>query len=128
MKLFINMPLRMLGLLNPGNPSNDGFLESLKGPLLIVAVAIGLALIIALLLLTIHRGFFFIIWIGNRSTRLASSKSVASGDEGTRRKKRHRHKRHRRDHRKRNPTLSETGGMPPTKSEKPEGEKTEPDQ
>ena len=128
MKLFMNMPLRMLGLLNPGNPNNDGFLESLKGPILIVAVAIGLALIIALLLLTIHRGGAGKRSKGNRSTRLASSKSVASGDEGTRRKKRRRHKRHRRDHRKRNPTLSETGGMPPTKSEKPEGEKTEPDQ
>ena len=52
MKLFINMPLRMLGLLNPGNPSNDGFLESLKGPFLIVAVAIGLALIIAILIIS----------------------------------------------------------------------------
>ena len=117
-----------MGLLNPGNPSNDGFLESLKGPLLIVAVAIGLALIIALLLLTIHRGGAGKRSKGNRSSRLAASKSIASGDEGTRRKKRRRHKRHRRDHRKRNPTLSETGGMPPTKSEKPEGEETEPDQ
>ena len=52
MKLFVNIPPQMLGLLNPGNPSNDGFLESLKGPILIVAVAIGLALIIACLLYT----------------------------------------------------------------------------
>ena len=128
MKLFMNMPPRMLGLLNPGNPSNDGFLESLKGPLLIVAVAIGLALIVALLLLTVHREGTGKRSKGNRSARLASSKSMASGEEGTRRKKRRRHKRQRRDHRKRNPTLSETGGMPLTKSEIPEGEETEQDQ
>ena len=128
MKLFMNMPLPMLGLLNPGNPSNDAFLESLKGPLLIVAVAIGLALIIALLILTVHRGGDGKRSNRNRSARLASSKSMASGDEGARRKKRRRHKRHRRDHRKRNPTLSETGGMPPTKSEIHEGEETEQDQ
>ena len=128
MKLFMDMPLRMLGLLNPGNPSNDGFLESLKGPLLIVAVAIGLALIIALLLLTVHREGAGKRSKGNRSTRLASSKPMDPGEEGARRKKRRRHKRHRRDHRKRNPTLSETGGMPPAKSEMPAEEETEPDQ
>ncbi len=72
MKLFMNMPPRMLGLLNPGNPNNDGFLESLKGPFLIVAVAIGLALIIALLLLAVHRGGAGKRSKGNRSTRLES--------------------------------------------------------
>ena len=128
MKLFKNIPPQMVGLLNPGNPSNDGFLESLKGPLLIVAVAIGLALIIALLLLMVHREGAGKRSKGNRSARLASSKTMASGDEGTRRKKRRRHKRHRRAHRTRNPPLSETGGMPPEKSELPEGEETEPDQ
>ena len=128
MKLFMNMPPRMLGLLTPGNPGNDGFLESLKGPLLIVAVAIGLALIIALVILTTHRGGAGKRSKRDRSARLSSSKSMAPGEEGARRKKRRRHKRHRRDHRKRNPTLSETGGMPPTKNDIPEEEETEPDQ
>ena len=128
MKLFMNMPPPVLGLLNPGNPGNDGFLESLKGPLMIVAVAIGLALIIALVILTVHRGGAGKRSKRDRSARLTSSKPMAPGEEGTRRKKRRRHKRHRRDHRKRNPTLSETGGMPPTKSEIPEGDETEPDQ
>ena len=118
----------MLALLNPGNPSNDGFLDMVKGPLLIVVVAIGFALIIALVILATHRGGSGKRSNRNRTARLTSSKSNAPGEEGTRSKKRRRHKRHRRDHRKRNPTLSETGGMPPKNSEIPEGEETEPDQ
>ena len=127
MKLFMDMPMRILGLLNPGNPNNDGFLESLKGPFLILAVAIAFALIIALIILTLHREGSGKSSKRDRSARLSSSKPMAPGEEGARRKKRRRHKRHRRDHRKRNPTLSETGGMPPANSERSEGEETEPD-
>ena len=124
----MNIPQRMLALLNPGNPSNDGFLDMVKGPLLIVVVAIGFALIIALVILATHRGGSGKRSNRNRTARLTSSKSKAPGEEGTRSKNRRRHKRHRRDHRKRNPTLSETGGMPTANSEIPEGEETEPDQ
>ena len=45
-----------------------------------------------------------------------------------RRKKRRRHKRRRGNHRKRNPTLSETGGLPPKDSGPPESENAKPDQ
>ena len=53
---------------------------------------------------------------------------MAPGEEGTQRKKRRRHKRRRRDHRKRNATLSETGGLPPKDSATPEPDETESDE
>ena len=55
MNLLIDMPTQMLSLLNPGNPNTGGFLDSLRGPLLIVAIALGLALIIAMVILAMHR-------------------------------------------------------------------------
>jgi hypothetical protein len=64
----------------------------------------------------------------SRGARLTTSKPVAPGEESTRRKKRRRHKRRRRDHRKRNPTLSETGGLPPKESGQPEPGDDKPDQ
>jgi hypothetical protein len=50
------------------------------------------------------------------------------GEEDDRRKKRRRHKRRRRDHRKRNPTLSETGGLPPKNDDTPGEPKAEEEQ
>ncbi len=40
-------------------------------------------------------------------------------EDNPRRSRRHRRRRHRRDHRPRNPTLAETGGLPPAKPEAP---------
>ena len=117
----------MLALLNTGDPTAGGFLDSLKGPLLIIAIALGLALIIGMVILTMHRDGGGKRSKRGRSARLAASRPMAPGEEGSRRKKR-RHKRRRRDHRKRNPTLSETGGLPPKDSATPEGDDTEPDQ
>jgi len=127
MNLLIDMPTQMLSLLNPGNPNTGGFLDSLRGPLLIVAIALGLALIIAMVILAMHRDGGVKRSQRGRSARLAASGPMAPGEEGSRRKKRRRHKRHRRDHRKRNPTLSETGGLPPKDSATPEGDEAEPD-
>jgi len=127
MNLLMDMPVRMLALLDPGTPHGGGFLDSLKGPLLIIAIALGLALIIGMVILTMHRDGGGKRSKRGRSARLAASRPMAPGEEGSRRKKR-RHKRRRRDHRKRNPTLSETGGLPPKDSATPEGDDTEPDQ
>lgn len=127
MNLLTDMPARMLALLNTGDPTAGGFLDSLKGPLLILAIALGLALIIAMVILTMYRDGGVKRSQRGRSARLAASRPMAPGEEGSRRKKR-RHKRRRRDHRKRNPTLSETGGLPPKDSATPEGDDTEPDQ
>ena len=127
MNLLIDMPTQMLSLLNPGNPNTGGFLDSLRGPLLIVAIALGLALIIAMVILAMHRDDDGRRSKRGRAARLTGSKPMALGEEGTQRKKRRRHKRRRRDHRKRNPTLSETGGLPPKDSATPERDETEPD-
>jgi hypothetical protein len=127
MNLLTDMPARLLALLNSGNPNAGGFLDALKGPLLIIAIALGLALIIGMVILTMHRDGGGKRSKRGRSARLAASRPMAPGEEGSRRKKR-RHKRRRRDHRKRNPTLSETGGLPPKDSATPEGDDTEPDQ
>ena len=126
MNLLMDMPTRMLALLNPGNPNTGGFLDSLRGPLLIVAIALGLALIIAMVILAMHRDDDGRRSKRGRAARLTGSKPMALGEEGTQRKKRRRHKRRRRDHRKRNPSLSETGGLPPKDSATPEGDEAEP--
>ncbi|MBC8242923.1 MAG: hypothetical protein H8E20_00895 [Verrucomicrobia bacterium] len=120
---------QLLALLSPGTPNaTGGFLESLRGPLLIVAIALGLALIIAMVIFAMHRDGTGRQSKRRQGTRLSASKPVAPGEEGTRRKKRRRHKRRRRDHRKRNPTLSETGGLPPKDNDPPEAEEEKPDQ
>ena len=108
----------ILGLLNPGTPSGGGgFFDSLAGPVLVVGVALALGVIIFLIVLAMHRD-------GGGSSkprtthRLTKSKPQAPAEVGERKKKRKRHKRRRRDHRKRNPTLSETGGLPPRDGKK----------
>lgn len=102
----------ILALLNPGTPSGGSvFFDSLAGPVLIVGVALVLGLIILIIVLAMHRDGGG-SQKSSRSHRLTKSAPRAPGEEG-RTKKRKRHKRRRRDHRKRNPTLSETGGLPP---------------
>ena len=129
MNLPMSIHFQILALFNPGNPNiGGGFLDSLRGPLLIVAIALGLALIIAMVILAMHRNGGGKRSKQSRGARLTTSKPVASGDEGTQRKKRRRHKRRRRDHRKRNPTLSETGGLPLRESGQPEPGDDKPDQ
>jgi hypothetical protein len=87
-----------------------------------------LALVIAIVILTMQQNGGAKQSRHGRSARLSTAKPVAPGEEGARRKKRRRNKRRRRDHRKRNPTLSETGGLPPKKEDDPGEPKTEPDQ
>lgn len=129
MNCSMELPTQILALLNPGNPSTGGgFLYALKGPLLILAIALGLALVIAIVILTMHRDGGAKQSRHGRSARLSTAKPMAPGEEGDRRKKRRRHKRRRRDHRKRNPTLSETGGLPPKNEDDPVEPETEPDQ
>jgi len=129
MNYLMEFNTQILALLNPGNPSaGDGFLYALKGPLLILAIGLGLALVIAIVILTLHRDGGGKQSRHGRSPRLSTAKPMAPGEEGDRRKKRRRHKRRRRDHRKRNPTLSETGGLPPKSEDIPKEPETEPDQ
>jgi len=108
----------ILAILNPGTPGGGSvFFDSLAGPVLIVGVALALGVIILLIVLAMHRDG------GGASKsrpthRLTKSKPQAPGEDGERKKRRKRHKRRRRDHRKRNPTLSETGGLPPQDDKK----------
>lgn len=129
MNYSMELSTEILALFNPGNPSTgDGFIYALKGPLLILAIALGLALVIAIVILTMQRDGGAKQSRHGRSARLSTAKPVAPGEESASRKKRRRHKRRRRDHRKRNPTLSETGGLPPKKEDDPGEPETEPDQ
>ena len=109
----------MISLLNPGTPTGgSGFFDSLAGPVLIVGVALALGFVIFFIVFAMHRD-----GSGSskfqRTHRLTNSKPKAPGEVGERSKKRKRHKRRRRDHRKRNPTLSETGGLPPRNPKQP---------
>ena len=114
MNHFTELTIRALALLNTGSPNpGGGFLDALQGPLLILAVALGLALMIALVTMILHQDGRGKSSRRSRSARLTTAKRTAPGEEGERRKKRRRHKRRRRQHRKRNSTLSETGGLPP---------------
>jgi hypothetical protein len=125
MNFYMKFPTQILALLNPGTPSTGGgFLDALKGPLLILAVALGLALVIAIVILATHRDGGGKQSRHGRSARLTTAKPKAPGEEGDRRKKRRR----RRDHRKRNPTLSETGGLPPKNDDTPGEPKAEEEQ
>ena len=129
MNCSMELPTEILALFNSGNPSSGGdFFDAVKGPLLILAIALGLALVIAVVIMTMHRDGGAKQSRHGRSARLSTAKPMAPGDEGDRRKKRRRHKRRRRDHRKRNPTLFETGGLPPKKEDDPGEPETEPDQ
>ena len=129
MNCSMELPTEILALFNPGNPSTGGgFIYALKVPLLILAMALGLALVIAIVALTMQRDGGPKKSRHGRSTRLSTAKPPAPGEEGASRKKRRRHKRRRRDHRKRNPTLFETGGLPPKNEDDPGEPETEPDQ
>ena len=120
---------KTLALLNTGSPNaGSGFLDALKGPLLIVVLAFGLALIIAIVILITHRDGGTQKSSHARAKRLLKANSKAPGEEGDNGKKRRRHKRRRRSHRKRNPTLSETGGLPSKKEENLEENEAESDQ
>ena len=99
---------KIILLLDSGIPGSNSFLSSFTYPLLIIGIAIGLVLLSGLLY------FFF-----KRSSALSSQSSkthrltqskTAIDDVSKKRRKRRRRKR---DHRKRNPTLSEAGGLPP---------------
>ena len=129
MNCSMELPTEILALFNPGNPgTGGGFIYELKVPLLILAIALGLALVIGIVILTMQRDGGGKQSGQGRSARLLTAKPVPPGDEGAGRKKRRRHKSRRRNHRKRNPTLSETGGLPPKKEDDPGESKTEPDQ
>jgi hypothetical protein len=129
MNFYMKFPTQILALLNTGSPNTGGgFLDALKGPLLILAVALGLALVIALVILVTHRDGGTKQSRQGHSARLTMAKPKAPGEEGERRKKRRRHKRRRRGHRKRNPTLSETGGLPSKNDDTPGEPKAEEEQ
>ena len=129
MNFYMKFPTQILALLNTGSPNTGGgFLDALKGPLLILVVALGLALVIAIVILIAHRDGGTKQSRQGHSARLTTAKPKAPGEEGERRKKRRRHKRRRRDHRKRNPTLSETGGLPSKNDDTPGEPKAEEEQ
>ena len=129
MNFYMEFPTQILALLNTGSPNTGGgFLDALKGPLLILVVALGLALVIAIVILVTHRDGGTKQSRQGHSARLTTAKPRAPGEEGEPRKKRRRHKRRRRDHRKRNPTLSETGGLPSKKDDTPGEPKVEEEQ
>ena len=107
----------ILGLLDSGVPNGGGSLaDSFAGPLLIIGIAIAAVILIGLIYIVIKRDNLSSSRASRKTHRLTKSKVSIEQEDGSSNKRRRRHKRRRRDHRKRNPTLSEVGGLP-SKSE-----------
>jgi hypothetical protein len=117
----------LLAQLQGLNPLNPAAPIGTTGGLLLkdVLLIIGTGLVLAALLLIWAR-FYVRNRAGRRhqqhhhrrpsSASAAASADIESDFEPNGRR-RHRRRRRRRDHRARNPTLAETGGLPPAKSE-----------
>ena len=104
-----NIFFKTLGLLDSGIPVRGSLLDSLSSPLLILAISMGLAIVLGLIYFIVNREGSSSSDTG-KTHRLTKSNAI-EGVGGEKRSKRH--KRRRRDHRKRNLTLSEAGGLPP---------------
>jgi len=104
-----NIFFKTLGLLDSGIPVRGSLLDSLSSPLLILAISMGLAIVLGLIYFIVNREGSSSSDTG-KTHRLTKSNAIEGGGQG---KKSKRHKRRRRDHRKRNLTLSEAGGLPP---------------
>jgi hypothetical protein len=112
--------LEGLNPLNPTAPVSKGSGMVFKDVLLIIMIGLALGLILLL---------FARIYVRRskerrHERRTDSPRTVLpedDEDEGHHhgRRRRHRRRRHRRDHRLRNPTLAETGGLPPPKPPEP---------
>ena len=100
-------------------------MDSLKGPMLIVVIALSIAILIAFIIFIAHRDGAGDRYRNNRGARLNDAKHLSAKSEIAQSKKRRRHKRRRRQHRKRNPTLSETGGLPSKTDSASEGDKSD---
>ncbi len=112
-----NIHFKILALLDSGIPSGGSLLDSLSSPFLIALISIGLVIFIGLIYFIVNR-------TGSSShdtgkTHRLTKSNVASG---VRSKKNKRHKRRRRDHRKRNLTLGEAGGLPPSSNDVDSGQ------
>ena len=117
---------KVLALLNNGNANaGGGFLDSLKGPMLIVVIALSIAILIAFIIFIVHRDGARARYKDKRGARLTEANYLSAKSGNAQSKKRRRHKRRRRQHRKRNPTLSETGGLPSKTDSASEGDKTD---
>jgi hypothetical protein len=97
----------------PTRPGSSG-LGKLPGLGSDVLAVLGVGLVLLVLLLLWAK------YIRKRSHRHSDPRITyrviddgGSGDEGGSHRRRRRHKRRRREHRGRNPTLAETGGLPP---------------
>lgn len=112
-----NIHFKILALLDSGIPSGGSLLDSLSSPFLIALISIGLVIFIGLIYFIVNRTGSSSHDTG-KTHRLIKS-SVASGAMS---KKSKRHKRRRRDHRKRNLTLSEAGGLPPSSNDVDSGQ------
>lgn len=100
----------------PVRPGASG-LGRMPGMMHDILIIVGVGLVLTLLLM------FWAKYIRRRSRHHSDPRVTyrvveAGGDGGGgSRKRRHRHRRRRRDHRTRNPTLAETGGLPPSRPE-----------
>ena len=105
------MNYKIILLLDSGIPGSNSFLSSLTYPFLIIGIAIGLVILSGLLCFLFKRSSNSSSQ-SSKTHRLTQSKTAIDDVSKKRRKRRRR-----RDHRKRNPTLSEAGGLPPVNSD-----------
>ena len=106
------MNYKIILLLDSGIPGSNSFLSSFTYPLLIIGIAIALVLLSGLLYFLFNRSSNS-SFQSTKTHRLTQSKTAIDDVS----KKRRKGKRRKRDHRKRNPTLSEAGGLPPVNSD-----------
>lgn len=106
--------------LNPIHPSPAGG----SGGLLLTDTVIILGAVLALVMLIV----IWAVFIRKREDRryntlkVPNTRNREEGNEDGKHRKRRRH--HRRDHRSRNPTLAETGGLPPIRPDQPPPSRT----
>ena len=111
------MNYKIILLLDSGIPGSNSFLSSLTYPFLIIGIAIGLVILSGLLCFLFKRSSNSSSQ-SSKTHRLTKSKTAIDDVSKKRRKRRRRKK----DHRKRNPTLSEAGGLPPVTYDPNSGE------
>lgn len=120
----LGMSLPLLGQIDLRPPSAASKLPTLLLPDILTILGIGLGLMVILLL--------WVIFVRKRKQPRSSNRityrtgvieedSPLETDSGHHRHHHRRHRRRRRDHRERNPTLAETGGLPPPREDESHG-------
>ena len=120
----LGMSLPLLGQIDLRPSTSTSKLPTLLLPDLLLILGVGLGLMLILLL--------WVVFVRKRKAPRSSGRityrtgvieegDAPKDDSGHGRHHHRRHRRQRRDHRERNPTLAETGGLPPLREDESHG-------